>query len=559
MGFVYLNYASRRVLSVAANTTPGGPIMKHAKYLTAFLIIVLLSTHVVYGRVPTALTPSYDGYTTAGAKTDNANFIQGGSGTARRGFIEFNTSDIPDAAVIDNVTLRYRTYSSNVDGGALVYQMELRPTNNSAADVFADADNGTLYHTTPVTQSTDTWYQVDLGANAYTDLENNLPHDWFAVGVDHNGTNTNTWYSSETAYDPVLTVKYHLATDTTYQFTGVYYENGTATGDTYEITATDSFTEAFNLNNNQTTEYYPVEPSHFYWDLGSFTRYLFSDGGENFTITVPESTAYSYGFTVKDYTGKLGAGDAYLEAYRVINGTETLIERQRITQPNPTGLTLVYGKTYHIQILFSDGTRYDWGYFLAGGDFTNTILIRETTFSDQLHSIYGVIQVEATRSADGATITVNYNDTREQTTWANVTITQRGAGAVLNAARSNDTYTINYGCNASLGYIVSIEGLHGDFGEWGYVWILDQTETFPDAPTLDGIWDFGLGANLGGWVIVMSAVLGFSKLFKARALIVGVVVATLLNYVGFSTWSTDLLIFGWFFSVAVALATGGGE
>lgn len=346
-----------------------------------------------------------------------------------------------------------------------------------------------------------------------------------------------------------------------YQFENTYYENGTIYHPPQEITATGTgFTETFNVSGG-ITEYFTTEPDAFYWDIGGgYARYIYSFGSEALTMTMPESTFYSYGFTIKDYTGKLGLGDAYLEAYRTINGTETLIERMKIIQPNPVPLNLVFGRTYHLKILFADGTRYDWGYYLAGTDTTATILIRSSTFTDQAHIIYNVIYVEATRSTDGQTITINYNDTRTNTIWANVTITRRNDGLVLFAARNNDTYTLNWAnANASLGYVVSVNGVHSDFGEWGYVKIFDEQEAFPSAPTLEGIYDFGLGSNLGGWVITIAATIGFSKALKSRALIIGSAVATLTNYIGFSSWTYNQLIFIWFFSIVVALATGGSE
>lgn len=346
-----------------------------------------------------------------------------------------------------------------------------------------------------------------------------------------------------------------------YVFSDTYFENSTLYVPPVNVTYTElGINKEFNTSGGYTL-LTGTNIESFYWNIGGgYVRRIYSVESENFTITMPEGTFYAYGFTVKDYTGKLGLGNAYLEAYRTINGTETLVERMKIVQPNPTVLNLVFGRTYHIQVLFADGSRYDWGYFLAGTDTTNIIIIRSTDFTDQAHMIYNIIQVDAQRSADGVTITVDYNDTRADTVWANVTIQRRGGAVVLNAARNNDTYTLNWAsADPDYGYIVSINGEHGDFGEWGYVWIFDEDETFPDAPSLDGIWDWGLGANLGGWLTVMVAVLGFSKVLKARALIAGIAVATLTNYIGFSVWSQNQLIFGWVFAVVVALASGGGE
>ena len=73
-------------------------------------------------------------------------------------------------------------------------------------------------------------------------------------------------------------------------------------------------------------------------DIGGASRRIYSIGSENFTVTYPESTFDTYVFTVRDFTGKTALGDTYLEAWRVINGTDTLIERQIIDVHNEVGI-----------------------------------------------------------------------------------------------------------------------------------------------------------------------------------------------------------------------------
>jgi len=482
--------------------------------------------------------------------------------TYYRGFVEWNISSIPDAAVIDRVRVRFRSYSANYDGTMRMYEMVNQPslqTNDNAGNqvIYDDAADGDVYVITPA-GGTNTWFTVTLSAAAVADF--NTTADWFAIGTYVGSGGADSFYSSETAYGAILLVDWHLSSDYAFYFDDAVYENGTDAG-TVTVTASlvdDS--EDFNVSGGDWW-YSPTLPTAFSWDIGGgAARYLYVTESENFTVTLPDGTDYSYGFTVKDYTGKAGLGDSYLEAYRTIGGTETLVERMKITQPNPTPLNLVYGKTYHIKILYADGTRYDWGYFLAGADTSNTIIARSTEFTDQAHFIQQTILVEASRSSDGSTITVDYNDIRDSTTWSNVTITRRGGGTVLQATRSNSTYTLNWAsANASLGYIVSVGGVHGDYGEWGYVMIFDPSESFPAAPSLEGIFDLGLGVNMGGWVVTVAAMLVFSKTLRSRAMLAGASVATLLTYVGFAQWTSNQLIFAWFFSIAVALATGGAE
>jgi len=541
------------------------------KNASVILLVLLLTASFfmpqpVHGREATEINTitedghiKYDdpGYT----RVNNLDWIA--TTTSYQGYIEWNLTDsgIPHTAVIDAVQFRYYRYSSD-NTSFKIYDCTVQPSVAANSALWAEMGGGNNYGTFGSSDATNTWYTVALEGTAAADLQAAITANqtWFAIAAPNRNVASSYISSDERGYPAELHVTWHLSSDYAFYFDDAVYENGTDAG-TVTVTASlvdDS--EDFSVS-GEDWWYSPTLPTAFSWDIGGgAARYLYVTDSENFTVTLPDGTDYSYGFTVKDYTGKSGLGDSYLEAYRMINGTETLVERMKITQPNPTALNLVYGKTYHVKILYADGSRYDWGYFLAGADTSNTIIARSTTFTDQAHFIHQTIRVEATRSGDGSTITVDYNDTRDRTTWSNVTITRRGGGTVFEATRSNSSYTLNWAsANASLGYIVAVAGVHGDYGEWGYVRIFDPAETFPATPSLEGIYDFGLGANLGGWVITVAAMLGFSKALRSRALLVGAAVATLLNYIGFATWTTNQLIFAWFFSIAVALAAGGAE
>jgi len=231
-----------------------------------------------------------------------------------------------------------------------------------------------------------------------------------------------------------------------------------------------------------------------------------------------------------------------------------------IQQPNTVPLNLVYGKTYRLRILYADGSRYDWGYFVAGATSSLTLTIRATEFTDQVQIIYNDIFIEATRTTTGLNITVNYNDTRTNTIWANVTIRVRGGAVVVTQDYAIDSFTLDWNAaNASLGYVVTVQGLHDDYGTWGYSRIFDQSETFDDAPDLTGIFDFGLTGDVGAWVISFLVLLTFSKAMKARAVIAMVSMLTLLRYIGWSTAPWAYFYGYWLIAILISAGTGGGE
>ncbi len=418
---------------------------------------------------------------------------------------------------------------------------------------------------TPYSMQPGIKYVVALQAQAVTLLD---AGNCVNVGVDtaaptHSGNGggyiDGGWDPIGGGVDTVFYVESNVPDDwIKYQFTDTYYENGTLATPSINVSVSaDGYSDEFNTSGGK-TRYYTPEPTTFYWDIGGgLARYVHSFGSENITVTIPDDTDYIYSFTVKDYTSKT---PAYLEAYRTINGSETLIERMPVQQPNMVPFNLVYGKTYHLKILFTDGTRYDWGYFVAAGTTELTLIIRTVEFSDQLQPLYGTIFVEATRNTVGTTITVDYNDTRTNTVWGNVSIRVRNGAVIFTAARNNDSYTLNWAsANASLGYIITVSGDHSDFGEWGYVKIFDETESFPDAPDLTGIFDFGLGPNLGAWMLTVTTIIGFSKAMQGRSILAGMVMATMLRYIGWATWDYNFIIFGWFFTIVAMLAMGGNE
>ena len=222
-----------------------------------------------------------------------------------------------------------------------------------------------------------------------------------------------------------------------------------------------------------------------------------------------------------------------------------------IEPPNAVPMNLVYGRTYRMRVLYADGSRYDWGYFIPGSDTTITLVLRTVTFTDQAQIIYNHIYVEATRN--GAIITVDYLDERANTVWANTTIRERNGPIVLFAPRNNNSYTINWGgANTSLGYIVTVTGRHTEYGSWGRSFILDQSFTFPEAPRLTGIFG-GVSNNLLGFLLIALVILMFPVTLQPLGLIGGCLTATVLTFFGWTDYSNALLQFAWFMAVTVNL------
>jgi len=197
----------------------------------------------------------------------------------------------------------------------------------------------------------------------------------------------------------------------TANFYGLYYENGTFIGSVDVTAQLPSSSETFSVNGYQAKNF-GEEPIMFYWDLsgGGRRRIYYITDNATYYIFTPEVNYTLYEFNIDDYTGKVGEGDAYLESLRIVNASESLIERMKIQDTvNTVPLTLGQSVTYILQIKFADGSTYRYGYFVPAVDPTPTLPITEIDFGDQAHTVYQYITAEATRPV-ATTIRLVYSD-----------------------------------------------------------------------------------------------------------------------------------------------------
>jgi hypothetical protein len=133
------------------------------------------------------------------------------------GYIEWNTSSIPDNAIITNVELLLDVQQSSLAGiGCEINPVTNQPTAGITNALLADLKDGTPYITDDSQCDTvSDGATFDLGSSADTDLQNLLSSDWFAVGLwlddDTIDSGTHYWFakSEESATnDPTLTVTY---------------------------------------------------------------------------------------------------------------------------------------------------------------------------------------------------------------------------------------------------------------------------------------------------------------------------------------------------------------
>tara|TARA_Y100000590_G_scaffold466524_1_gene642241 strand:+ start:2921 stop:5899 length:2979 start_codon:yes stop_codon:yes gene_type:complete len=130
-----------------------------------------------------------------------------------RGYFEYDTSSISDSVTITDTQFDY-TVSGNSYGSydCDIVGMANQPSTSTDSQSFTDITNGSVY-----VDSTNQCHSGsgshDLGTTADTELQNNLPNDWFAVGMKlDDEVQTGSIRGQEIDTTPTLTVTYTTAT-----------------------------------------------------------------------------------------------------------------------------------------------------------------------------------------------------------------------------------------------------------------------------------------------------------------------------------------------------------
>ena len=183
------------------------------KRIGFFFMVLLLSsvfTVPVEAREAEEITDiTIDGDISSGFVRDAAaNVIEIDTSANNHGFIEFNTSSIPAAAIIDNIDITFKTETINGAPSLSFYEMVVQPStqpDNAAGNqaIYDDTRIHTLY-VTQTSSASNTWYTKTFDSSACTDLMTHIT--WFSVGLDASTIN-NFMHSSESAgNEPYLSV-----------------------------------------------------------------------------------------------------------------------------------------------------------------------------------------------------------------------------------------------------------------------------------------------------------------------------------------------------------------
>jgi len=97
-----------------------------------------------------------------------------------RAYVEWDISDIPDNAIIDDVIFKYHGSDASHTYTITIHTMNYRPSISSDSTVFDDTNNGINLGFFDLVASAN--QQVDLDGEANNIIKDQLDDDWFAIG-----------------------------------------------------------------------------------------------------------------------------------------------------------------------------------------------------------------------------------------------------------------------------------------------------------------------------------------------------------------------------------------
>ncbi len=181
----------------------------------------------------------------------------------------------------------------------------------------------------------------------------------------------------------------------------------------------------------------------FSFDLGYNTSriyYTINGAAEDVYCIIPFSSELwnTYTFSIVDFVG-LDWG--YLELQLPINGTETVIERWDLTSMSDLPITMVWGKTYDLELVTNRGT-YTLPTFTAGATQTATISITPTMFYSVPSDISN-LTMTAIRNDVTNKISFTYSNAYTDSDYFKISLYESNNATAEWSAQYDDTDTVS--------------------------------------------------------------------------------------------------------------------
>jgi len=525
------------------------------------------SADVVYATARNTTT-SVDSYSDYGTVFSVGQLFSGAVYQIDRGYVYFDTSSIPDGATIDNATLSLCAAASGGYPPAKDWNLTIQngqptyphiPLDYAQEDYYYAHYSGNGGNISTSEMSADTYFNISLTATGLTWIDDDGTTKLIlrsSADINYTapvGNDFVCFYAKEkgVAYAPKIYVGYTVAESFSLTLLGPYTEAGIRNYDGINCTITRPNFAPINteLNGtyNTTIQTETSQPIIITSDVGNnYTRvyYLrYNQWYEDVYIFYPDSLYSTYYVTLVDY---VGLTNGYLESILNVNGTDRIIERQKLDVVNAIPFILSWGTSYKFRLISDEGT-YDWTSIIAGSATTLSLIVTSIQFPpDTIH--IGDISLSASRTAD-ITIEALYDDSAELTDYVYVSFTEMEE--TVPAYYTNNTgNTQNITWSDALptkGYIVYFEINHQEEGTLTYSFIV---------PTLfdeDNPWDFSWMGDFGdidttqlvAVFIVVAVFGGFSLGSVDVGIVTMLITAGILIYIGWLdiTWSFFTIVF----------------
>jgi len=347
-----------------------------------------------------------------------------------------------------------------------------------------------------------------------------------------------------------------------YDVHAAYFEDdGSFQGNSSVTVVFVNGTEATYIVNGSRHFEFSNEVLCFRWNIteGNERVLYVTDYSGNLTFFIPEGSYSIYYFNIQDYIGLLQTGNAYLESYRFVDGSynqSMLIERKLVQDyVSEVPLIMNVGATYLLKLKIGN-TVYSFGYFTAGSDTTQTLALQDITFTSNTLLAYRYVRVEASRSSDGTEITVNYQDTLENTTSVELEI-QYSNGTVA-YSDSSTGYLIQFywgSADNETDYIVYVTVTHKSLGTLTYKKVLPYSPALNPPFDLSPLGTFPIANNqVIPLAIVVFVAAVFSTLTAPLGIFLTVLTAIVLRYIGWLNVTWSILAFAMSMALIYAIA-----
>lgn len=356
-------------------------------------------------------------------------------------------------------------------------------------------------------------------------------------------TDQSTFDSREGTHPPELVISYTY--EETYTIKQGRYENNTLVT-SMEATAHYSAAESstFTITGDMTMRF-AGDVLFFAWLVSGNTYRIYypAENGETITFFEPDADWAVYEFTLQDYAGATQE-NSYITSYHIIGGQLQPIERRNAHEViNTIPLVLVVGGSYKI-VLTCGSMEYIFGWFLASSDLTAELTLKTIDFPTNLKLAYKYILADAARSENNTVITVNYQDTLEQT--QNVTLYMLYPnGTVAYGPDTSEQSTVQWNWNQAdnmTDYTALLNINHEELGALSWKktvpYIIGVSSPFDLSPL--GTFPGSLSTQLVSVIIILCTASVFSVLTVPLGLAAMIWTAALLRYLGWITFTGSL-------------------